>query len=247
MVLVSGGSRGIGRAIARAFCRRGSRVVLTGQSVETTESAVRELEGEGPVWGRACDVTGAVAPLVEEVIERHGRIDTLVNCAGINRRKPAEDLSEEDCDIILDTNLKGAWRLSREVGRHMIRQRSGCQIQIASINTDRPLRNVLPYAMSKGAMGQMTRALALEWGRHGVRINALAPGFVLTDLTRRLWSDPGMQEWGRTNTPLGRLGEPEDMAGTALFLASRAAAFMTGQILYVDGGFTSGWPWPIPE
>ena len=215
VVLVSGGSRGIGRAIARAFCRRGSRVVLTGRSVETTESAVRELEGEGPVWGRACDVTGAVGPLVEEVIERHGRIDTLVNCAGINRRKPAEDLSEEDCDIILDTNLKGAWRLSREVGRHMIRQRSGCQIQIASINTDRPLRNVLPYAMSKGAMGQMTRALALEWGR--------------------------------TNTPLGRLGEPEDMAGTALFLASRAAAFMTGQILYVDGGFTSGWPWPIPE
>ena len=92
----------------------------------------------------------------------------------------------------------------------------------------------------------MTRGLALEWGRHGIRVNSLAPGFILTDLTRKLWSDPAMQTWNESNAPLGRLGEPEDMVGTALFLASRASSFMTGQTLYVDGGFSSGWNWPIP-
>jgi gluconate 5-dehydrogenase len=96
-------------------------------------------------------------------------------------------------------------------------------------------------------MGQMTRALALEWGPLGVRVNALAPGFVLTDLTRQLWSDPTMQAWGTANTPLRRLGQPEDMVGAAVFLASAASAFMTGQVVYVDGGFTAGWAWPIPE
>ena len=96
-------------------------------------------------------------------------------------------------------------------------------------------------------MGQMTKALAMEWGPSGIRVNGLAPGFILTDLTKKLWSDPGMQEWGRRNTPQQRLGNPEDMIGTALFLASEASKFMTGQVLYVDGGFTAGWAWPIPD
>jgi NAD(P)-dependent dehydrogenase (short-subunit alcohol dehydrogenase family) len=101
--------------------------------------------------------------------------------------------------------------------------------------------------MSKAGLGQMTRALALEWGPRGVRVNAIAPGFILTDLTRKLWADETMHAWGTANTPQGRLGRPEDMVGTALFLASRASAFMTGQSLYVDGGFAAGWAWPIPE
>jgi NAD(P)-dependent dehydrogenase (short-subunit alcohol dehydrogenase family) len=101
--------------------------------------------------------------------------------------------------------------------------------------------------MSKSALGQMTRALAMEWGPHGVRVNALAPGFILTDLTQKLWSDPAMRAWGQSQTPLGRLGQPEDLTGTSLFLASKAAAFITGQTLYVDGGFTAGWHWPIPK
>ena len=114
------------------------------------------------------------------------------------------------------------------------------------LNTDRPLKGVSPYAMSKAGMGSMTRALAAEWGPHQVRVNALAPGFILTDLTNKLWSDPTMQAWNEANCPLGRLGQPEDMVGTALFLASPASAFMTGQILYVDGGVTAGTSWPIP-
>ena len=137
--------------------------------------------------------------------------------------------------------------LSQEVGRQMIRQQSGSQINIASLATDRPLKHAGPYAISKAGLGQMTRSLAMEWGHQGVRVNAISPGFIITDLTRKLWSDPAMQDWGLANIPQRRLGTPEDLIGTALFLASPAAAYLTGQIIYVDGGFSAGWMWPIPE
>ena len=186
-----------------------------------------------------------IQQVVDQLQQQHGRIDTLINVAGVNRRKPSLEVTEEDYDFIVDINLKGAFLLSQAVGRFMIDQGAGSQINIASLNTDRPLKNVLPYAVSKAGMGHMTRALASEWGPHGVRVNALAPGFILTDLTRKLWSDEKIQAWGLANTPQRRLGQPEDMVGTAIFLASAAAAFMTGQILYVDGGFTAGFDWPI--
>lgn len=127
----------------------------------------------------------------------------------------------------------------------MVERRSGSQIHITSLNSDRPLLNVVPYAMSKAGLAQMTRALALEWGPYNVRVNAISPGFILTDLTESLWAQPAMQQWGLANTPLRRLGRPEDLVGTALFLASPAAAFLTGQVLTVDGGFTAGWAWPM--
>ena len=168
--------------------------------------------------------------------------------AGVNRRKPALEVSEEDYDFILDTNLKGAFLLLREIGKAMTSRGSGSQINIASLNTDRPLKNVLPYAMSKAAMAHMTRGLALEWGPAGVRAGrrGRTPGFILTDLTKKLSSDPTMKAWGHANTPQERLGRPRDLVGATIFLASPAAAFITGQILYVDGGFTAGWSWPIP-
>ncbi len=254
VVLVSGASRGIGKAIARGFAARSARVVITGRDPAALQQTAQELEisagdTKPTVVPLPCDVANErqTDELTEQVLSRFGRIDTLINCAGVNRRKPAEQFTEEDYDFVMDVNLKGAFRLSQKIGKAMIRQRSGCQINISSLNNDRPLKNVVPYAMSKSAMGQMTRALAMEWGPHGIRVNALAPGFILTDLTRRLWSDETMEEWGRSNTPLGRLGQSEDLIGTALFLASPAAAFLTGQILYVDGGFTAGWAWPIPE
>jgi NAD(P)-dependent dehydrogenase (short-subunit alcohol dehydrogenase family) len=250
VVLVSGGTRGIGFALAEGFCRRGAQVVLTGRTAAAAEAAAARLAADArhvPL-GLGCDVqhSDQIGGLVRNLVERFGRIDTLLNVAGVNRRKPALDVTDDDYDFILGTNLRGAFFLAREVGRQMAAQRSGSQIHIASLNTDRPLKNVLPYAMSKAALAHMTRGLAMEWGASGVRVNAIAPGFILTDLTRKLWSDETMQAWGRANTPLGRLGEPEDLVGAALFLASPAAAFLTGQILYIDGGFTAGWAWPIP-
>jgi NAD(P)-dependent dehydrogenase (short-subunit alcohol dehydrogenase family) len=250
VVIVSGGSRGIGRAIAQGFAEREAKVIITGRDESSLVTAAKEIGAvAGGVAPIVCDVAKPedIDRLVAKVMADFEQIDTLVNVAGVNRRKPALDVSEDDYDFILDINLKGAFLLSQAVGRHMVERGSGCQINIASLNTDRPLRDVLPYAMSKAGIAHMTRGLALEWGPSGVRVNGIAPGFVLTDLTQKLWSDEKMQAWGKANTPQRRLGVPEDMVGTAIFLASPAASFMTGQTLYVDGGYTAGWAWPIPE
>jgi len=248
VVIVSGGSRGIGRAIAEGFAARGARVFITGRESKTLEEAAREISlGVHPVQPIVCDVCNAddIRNLVATVIAQAGHIDALVNVAGVNRRKPALSITDEDYDHILDTNLRGVFILSREVGARMVERGRGCQINIASLTSDRPLKNVSPYAMSKAAVVSLTRALALEWGRAGVRVNALAPGFILTDLTEKLWSDPTLRAWGEAHTPMGRMGQPSEMVGTAIFLASPAAAFLTGQTLYVDGGFTAGVSWPI--
>jgi NAD(P)-dependent dehydrogenase (short-subunit alcohol dehydrogenase family) len=250
VVVVSGGSRGIGRAIAEGFAGRDAQVIVTGRDEASLRKTAAEIStGSHPVIPIVCDVAqpNSIDALVDHVLTAHGHVDTLINVAGVNRRKPAETVTEDDYDFVLGINLKGAFLLSQKIGCAMLQRGQGSQINIASLNTDRPLTHVSPYAMSKAAMAQMTRALALEWGDRGVRVNALAPGFILTDLTRKLWSDATMQEWAQTNTPQRRLGKPEDMVGTALFLAAPASSFMTGQVLYVDGGFTAGWAWPIPE
>jgi NAD(P)-dependent dehydrogenase (short-subunit alcohol dehydrogenase family) len=248
VVLVSGASRGIGKAIAQGFAERGAKVVITGRDAETLAAAAVGLQaGDAQVTGIVCDVgdSASILKLVDRVMEEHGRIDTLLNVAGVNRRMPAEQLREDDFDFILDINLKGAFLMSQSVGVHMLAAGRGCQINIGSLNNDRPLVGVLPYAISKAGLAHMTRTLAAEWGPRGVRVNTLAPGFILTDLTRKLWSQPKMYDWGISNTPLRRLGQAEDMVGTAVFLASAAAAFLTGQIIYVDGGFSAGLYWPI--
>jgi gluconate 5-dehydrogenase len=248
-VLITGGSRGIGRAIAEGFAARGAKVLICSRSKESVDSAVEEMTAAGlSVTGLTCDVSEPkqIKATVAAAIDQFRFIDTLVNVAGVNRRQRAETFTADDYDFILDTNLRGAFLMSLEVGRHMIERRSGTQINVESLNTWMPLKGVLPYAMSKFGMQGMTRGLALEWGQHGIRVNSLAPGFVLTDLTKKIWSDPTMQAWNEANAPLGRLARPEDMIGTAIFLAAKASAFMTGQTLYVDGGFSSGWSWPIP-
>lgn len=250
VVFVSGGTRSIGRAIAAAFSAAGAKVVLTGRRSEDAAAAAASMSsGEQRVLGLGCDVADppAVETAVGRTLDEFGRIDALINVAGINIRKPAVEFTLAEFDAVMGVNLRGAFYLSQVVGSHMLARGGGCQINIASLNSDRPLKNVAPYAMSKAALSTMTRALALEWGEAGVRVNAIAPGFILTDLTRKLWSDEIMRAWGVANTPARRLGQPEDLVGAALFLASDAAAFMTGQTIYVDGGFTAGWAWPIPQ
>jgi gluconate 5-dehydrogenase len=249
VVLVSGGSRGIGRAIAAGFVGRGAKVVITGRQEATLAAAAKEIStGRHPVEFVVSDVSAAekAGETVAQVIAKHGRVDSLLNVAGVNIRKRSEAYTVEEYDHILNINLRGAFFLAQAAGKHMMeRGGGGTIINIESLNTYAPLRGVLPYAISKAGMGMMTRGLAMEWGPHGIRVNSLAPGFVLTDLTQKLWSNPTMQAWGIPNTPLRRIGVPDDMVGTAIFLASSASAFMTGQILYVDGGFTAGMNWPI--
>jgi len=249
VVLVSGASRGIGRAIARGFAERGATVMVTGRVAETIEQCAREIcPPGGEVRPVVCDVAdpAAIRRCVEAVIDELGRIDTLVNCAGVNKRMPVEEFSEEVYDFITNVNIKGAFLMSQAVGRHQIAAGTGCQINIDSLNSHRPLNRVAAYAMSKAAMSQMTRCLAMEWGPHGVRVNAVAPGFTLTALTKPLWdSNKTLDAWRDANTPLRRIGQPEDMVGATLFLASPAASFVTGQVLYVDGGTSCGLFWPI--
>lgn len=249
VVLVTGGSRGIGRAIAEGFARRQAHVAICSVNPDSVEKTRQEFADSGlTVHSYACDVQtpAQIEACVAQVIQDHGRIDTLVNVAGVNRRKRAETVTVDDYDFILDTNLRGAFLMCQEVGRRMIQNSGGTIINVESLNTWMPLKGVLPYAMSKFGMQGMTKGLAMEWARHKIRVNSLAPGFILTDLTRKLWSDPNMQEWNAQNCPMQRLGSPDDMVGTAIFLASPASAFMTGQTLYVDGGFSAGWNWPIP-
>ena len=249
IVLVSGASRGIGRAIAQGFAARGATVVVTGRVADTIEQAARDIcPPGGTTVAKVCDVadTQAIRTLVDEMIGQFGRIDTLVNCAGVNKRMNIEDYTEEEYDFITDINTKGTFIMAQAVGRHMIRAGRGSQIHIDSLNSHRPLNRVGPYAMSKAAMSQMTRCMAMEWGPLGVRVNAIAPGFTMTELARPVWENaPDMNRWREQNTPLKRMGQPDDMLGAAIFLASDASSFVTGQILYIDGGTSCGLFWPI--
>ncbi|HLJ11916.1 MAG TPA: glucose 1-dehydrogenase [Planctomycetaceae bacterium] len=248
VTLLSGASRGIGRALAAGFSERGAKVVITGREAASLERTAHEIStADNAVLPIVCDVsqTEATSRLVAQVLEEFGRIDTLVNVAGVNKRKKVETFSADEYDFILNVNLRGLFFLSQEVGKAMIAQKGGAIINIDSVNTNSPLKGVLPYAISKAGVSMMTRGMAAEWGEYGVRVNAIAPGFILTDLTSKLWSNPTMQKWGHANTPLKRLGQVEDLVGTAIYLASGASAFVTGQVLYVDGGLSAGTLWPI--
>lgn len=247
VVLVSGASRGIGHAIAAGFAERGARVVVTGRDPATLEKAARSISADHPVRAVACDVAdpSSIAACVKTVVDELGHVDTLVNVAGVNQRMPVESYTVEQYDHIVDINMRGAYLMSIEVGKHMLARGAGAQVNIDSLNTYAPLEHVTPYAMSKAGLLMMVRGLASEWGSRGVRVNSIAPGFVLTDLTRAVWEREDMQAWMRRNTPLGRLGTPADMVGAAVFLASPASSFMSGQTIRVDGGITAGIAWPL--
>jgi gluconate 5-dehydrogenase len=248
IVLVSGGSRGIGQALAQGFVQRGAKVIIASRELAALEAAAKEIStGKHRVQTVVCDVARPddIARMVEAVIGEHGHVDTLLNVAGVNRRMRAEQYAVEDFDFILDINLRGAFLVAQACGRRMLERGAGCIINIDSLNTYAPLKGVTPYAMSKGGVTMMTRGMATEWGPRGVRVNAIAPGFFPTDLSKKLWAQQKMSDWAKTITPLGTLGELKDLVGAAIFLASPASAFVTGQVLRVDGGISAGINWPI--
>jgi NAD(P)-dependent dehydrogenase (short-subunit alcohol dehydrogenase family) len=248
VVLVPGASRGIGRALAEGFAARGAQVIIAGRDAASLEKTASEISaGDIPVKPVVCDVAKPqdVTALVDSTLAAFDRIDTLLSVAGVNKRMKAEAYSAEEYDWIMDINLRGSFMLAQAVGRHMIERKAGSIINIDSLNTYAPLTGVTPYAMSKAGVLMMTRALANEWGRHGVRVNSIAPGFFPTALSKKLWEQEKMQEWALQNTPLGKLGDVKDLVGAAVFLASDAAAFITGQTIRVDGGVTAGINWPI--
>lgn len=248
VVLVAGGSRGIGRALAQGFAERDAQVVIAGREADTLARTAQEIStGKHAVASEVCDVARPedVARLVKSVVDRFGRIDTLLSVAGVNKRMKAENYTAEEYDWIVDINLRGAFMIAQAVGRHMIERRAGAIINIDSLNTYAPLTGVTPYAMSKAGVLMMTRSLANEWGRHGVRVNSIAPGFFPTALSAKMWAQEKMTNWAKANTPLGRLGDVRELVGAAIYLASPASGFVTGQTIRVDGGVTAGISWPI--
>lgn len=242
VAIVTGGGAGIGRSVSLALGASGVLVVVGEKRLRSARETVRLLEAQG---GRGtaveADVTdpAAVSAMVKLSVETYQRVDILVNNAGVNMLKAAEELSVEEWREVLDVNLTGVFLCSQAAARVMIPRRSGAIVNVASIygEVGNPLRDTVAYAASKGGVVNMTRALALEWAKYGVRVNAIAPGYTRTDLTRDQLEDPGFRSKVCELTPLGRVGVPEDLVGGVLYLASPAASMVTGHILHIDGGW----------
>ena len=250
VALVTGAGRGIGRGIAEKFGANGAKVVCAARTRSQLDDAVAIIESGG---SEALAVEIDVSDLesinagVQTAIDQFGQIDVLVNNAGMNVREPMMEATEEHYDQIMAVNLKGLYFLSQAVAKRMISRQQGKIINIGSLTTGTTLNQVSVYTATKGAVGQLTKAQALELGQDNIQANAICPGFVVTPLTEKIWSDSTMRNWGEGRIPLGRLATPEDMVGTAIFLAAPASDYVTGQIIYVDGGFMAGNFWPLPS
>lgn len=241
VVLAVGATRGIGKALAGGFSERGATVIIAGRDTGVLEETRKEISHDIPVEAMNCDVAKAedVTKLVDAVIAKHGRIDTLLNVAGVNTRKRVETYTPEEYDRILDINLRGHFLVAQAVGRHMLAKGRGSIINIDSLNTYAPLTGVTPYAMSKGGVTMMTRGMALEWGPRGVRVNAIAPGYFPSEMTAPFLDSPLLKERVESQSAMGRIGEPNELAGALLLLASGAGSYITGHTLVVDGGFSA--------
>lgn len=235
--LVTGSESGLGGAIAAAFVDGGATVV--GADIECDEVGSRSPLGHTRLRMDVSD-RESVASAVAATIDALGGIDVCVNCAGIGGRSPAVDYPDELWDRVLATNLTGSFAVAKAVGGHMSANGGGSIVNIASIGGLVGYAGSVGYQTSKGAIVQMTRTLAVEWGQENVRVNAIAPGHIATDLVQRQWLvEPELKDFFLSRTPLGRLGEPDDIANAAVFLASEGARMVTGQVLVVDGGYTS--------
>ena len=237
VALITGAYRGLGFAIARGMAEAGATVVLNGRKRDELEKAAQSLPGADIA---VFDVTKreAIASSVRDIVARHGRIDILVNNAGIQRRGPFADFPQKDWDDIIATNLTAPFVVSQAVVHGMIERKEGKIIHIASLMSDLARPTVVPYTAAKGGVRQLTRGMAIELAPHNIQVNAIAPGYFATEMNRALIDNQEFDAWVKKRTPAGRWGEPPEIAGLAVFLASNAANYMTGQLLVMDGGMS---------
>ena len=238
--VVIGGTTGIGRALTQGLAQAGADVVPTSRRPEAVEEAAALVEAAGRRTLRVVtDVgdEGSIASLLAAAIAEFGKVDILVNCAGRTKRTPTLDLTDREWNEILETNLTGTLRACRLFGRHMIERRYGRIVNIASLTSFVSMMEVAAYSASKSAVASLTKSLAVEWSRHGVMVNAIAPGVFRTALNQVLLDTTPRGQELLMRTPMGRFGGVEELAGAAVFLASDAASFVTGHMLVVDGGF----------
>jgi len=238
--IVIGGTSGIGRALSHGLAEAGADVIASSRRREQVEETAKEIEELGR---RTLRVTSDVSDknslqnLLGECLNKFGKVDILVNCAGRTKRAPTLDFDETEWSDIIETNLTGTLRACQVFGRHMLERKYGRIINIASLSTFVALFEVAAYAASKAAVASLTKSLAVEWAKHGVNVNAIAPGVFKTDLNRQLLESTERGKEFQLRTPMGRFGMVEELAGAAVFLASDAASFVTGEVLVVDGGF----------
>ena len=239
VAIITGGDRGIGKAIAAAFVREGAKVVIAGRDSKKLEAAAAEIGGD--CLAVSADVSSAsdVTKLVSTAWEKFGRIDVLVNNAAVLLQGTAESISEEDFDQTFNINVRGVWLISRAVLPHLRDAGGGSIVNIASVLSLVGARNRLAYAASKGAVAAMTKAMALDHALENIRVNCIAPGIVATEMVEKFNTDEAMRRQRVGMHPMGRFGQPEDVARAAVFLASEESRWTTGSVLTVDGGYSA--------
>ncbi len=237
--LITGSSQGLGLAVARGLAAAGAALVLNGRDETKLAASAEILRGEGArVFTAAFDVTNgaAAAAAVERIEKDFAPIDILVNNAGIHRRAPLAEMTEAQWREVIDTNLTSAFLVTRSVVPRMIARKAGKIVNICSLMSEVGRNTTGNYAAAKGGLKMLTRAMATEWAKHNIQTNGIGPGYFSTELTKTLEENPQFNAWVCQRTPAGRWGRPEELIGTAVFLASPASSFVNGQIIYVDGG-----------
>lgn len=242
VAVVTGAGRGMGFDIALALARYGADLVVCSRTVSELESLAAEVQKHGRrVLVQAMDIRKIpdIHQMVQSAVNAFGRIDILINNAGINRPEPAEAVTEAAWDAVMNTNVKGLFFCAQAVGRVMIRQKKGKIINISSQAGQIGIPHRAAYCASKGAVNQLTKVLALEWAEHHINVNAIGPTFIETPFTRPMFDQPGFRDFVVSKIPWGRVGKPQDVIGAVIYLASEASDLVTGSILLIDGGWTA--------
>ena len=240
--LITGSGKGIGLALAKGLAEHGAEIVVNGRSVDKIEKAVAAMRDQGfRAQGSVFDVVDPVAVEAEIArLERDlGPIDILINNAGIQHRAPLEDFPDDKWQQLLQINVTGVFNVGRSVARRMIARKRGKIINIGSVMSELARSTIAPYSATKGAVRNLTRGMCADWAKHGLQVNAIAPGFFRTEMNTALAENPEFTGWLEKRTPAGRWGEVDDLIGAAVFLASDASSFVNGHTLYVDGGLTT--------
>lgn len=242
IVVVTGGSEGIGKAAVKRFCEEDANCIIVSRNENKCKEYADELTKEGYKADFVSADVGKVSDIknmVQTVMERYGRIDVLVNCAGVNVRKVALNYTEEDWDYIMDINLKGSFFSCIECGKEMVASGSGSIVTMSSLQGHIVLPERSIYAASKGGVKQFTKGLANEWAKSGVRINSISPAFISTPMVKTVLNDVSWRQLIESRTPMGRAGTPEEVAELIIFLASPRASYITGADIVIDGGWTA--------
>lgn len=239
IALITGSSRGLGKFLAKGLASNGAKVIINGRNKESLEETKEEFAREGlNVFTSIFDVTdqNIIDREIEKIKNEVGTIDILVNNAGVNHREPLEEINEESWQHVIDINLSGAFRVSKAVAKGMINQKKGKIINICSMQSEISRPTIAAYAASKGGIKMLTRAMAVDWAKHGIQINGIGPGYFKTEMTKPLYENPEFDSWLCSRTPSNRWGDPEELIGALIYLSSSASNYVNGQIIYVDGG-----------